>query len=122
MARKKKKKELVEAEIDLTPMIDVVFLLLIFFMCTLKFKTLEGKLAAYLPKDVGVNTSEAEPKEKVEIRLTVKLPGTKMSVRNPRRAACVGIVSNAGGWSVTTSNTFSSPDSFFKALTVRIIG
>ncbi|MCZ6597925.1 MAG: biopolymer transporter ExbD [Planctomycetota bacterium] len=73
-----------ECELQMTPMIDVVFLLLIFFLCTIKFKTLEGKLAAYLPKDVGVNTSEAEPKEKVEIKLTVKLPGTKMSVRNPR--------------------------------------
>ncbi|MDF1837417.1 MAG: biopolymer transporter ExbD, partial [Planctomycetota bacterium] len=39
---------------DMTPMIDVTFLLLIFFMCTLKFKVLEGKLTAYLPKDVGV--------------------------------------------------------------------
>ena len=56
-----------ECEMEMTSMIDVTFLLLIFFMCTLKFKTLEGKLAAYLPKDVGVNTSEAEPIEKVEI-------------------------------------------------------
>ena len=59
-------KELIddECELQMTPMIDVVFLLLIFFLCTIKFKTLEGKLAAYLPKDVGVNTFEAEPKEK----------------------------------------------------------
>ncbi len=73
-----------ECEMQMTPMIDVVFLLLIFFMCTLKFKTLEGKLSAYLPKDVGVNTFEAEPVEKVEIKLTVKHPGKKMSARNPR--------------------------------------
>ncbi|MEL6716433.1 MAG: biopolymer transporter ExbD, partial [Planctomycetota bacterium] len=37
-------------ELEMTPMIDVTFLLLIFFMCTLKFKVLEGKLGAYLPK------------------------------------------------------------------------
>ncbi len=66
-----------ECEMEMTPMIDVVFLLLIFFMCTLKFKTLEGKLSAYLPKDVGVNTSEAEPIEKVEILVRVKNAGTK---------------------------------------------
>ena len=66
-----------ECEMEMTPMIDVTFLLLIFFMCTLKFKTLEGKLAAYLPKDVGVNTTEAEPIEKVEILLRVQTPGTK---------------------------------------------
>ena len=61
MAKKKKKEsELARfsketCDLPMTPMIDVTFLLLIFFMCTLKFKTLEGKLAAYLPKDVGVN-------------------------------------------------------------------
>ena len=62
----------------MTPMIDVTFLLLIFFMCTLKFKTLEGKLAAYLPQDVGVNTSDAEPIEKVEILLQVINEGNKL--------------------------------------------
>ena len=66
-----------EHKLDMTPMIDVTFLLLIFFMCTLKFKTLEGKLAAYLPQDVGVNTSDAEPIEKVEIMLQVIEEGTK---------------------------------------------
>ena len=68
-------------ELEMTPMIDVTFLLLIFFLCTLKFKTLEGKLAAYLPKDVGVNQSEAEPKEKVEIMLRVKSAGVKIKPR-----------------------------------------
>lgn len=66
---------------DMTPMIDVVFQLLIFFMLTIKFKTLEGKLAAYLPKDVGVNTSPAEPKEKVEIKLKVEKEGAKFDPR-----------------------------------------
>ncbi len=43
-------------------MIDVTFLLLIFFMCTLNFRTLEGHLSAYLPKDAGVNDGlPAEP-------------------------------------------------------------
>lgn len=59
-------------------MIDVTFQLLIFFMLTIKFKLLEGKLSAYLPKDVGVNTSEAEPKEKVEIKLKVEVEGKKL--------------------------------------------
>ncbi len=69
---------------EMTPMIDVTFLLLIFFMCTIKFKVLEGKLAAYLPKDVGVNQSQAEPIEKVEILVKVVNEGTKL---NPRDAA-----------------------------------
>ena len=67
-----------DCELEMTPMIDVTFLLLIFFLCTIKFKTLEGKLAAYLPKDVGVNTTEAEPIEKVEILVKVDQEGRRM--------------------------------------------
>ncbi|MEM7306521.1 MAG: biopolymer transporter ExbD [Planctomycetota bacterium] len=69
-------------ELEMTPMIDVTFLLLIFFLCTIKFKTLEGKLSAYLPKDVGVNTTQADPKEKVEIKLTVQTEGKRMDPDN----------------------------------------
>jgi biopolymer transport protein ExbD len=38
---------------DLTPMIDVTFLLLVFFLCTLSFEPLEGRLEALLPRDGG---------------------------------------------------------------------
>jgi biopolymer transport protein ExbD len=68
MLRKKKKKKVEEADMDMTPMIDVTFLLLIFFLC-LEFKTLEGKLATNLPKDLGVNTTPAEPIEKLDLRI-----------------------------------------------------
>jgi biopolymer transport protein ExbD len=67
-----------EVHMEMTPMIDVTFLLLIFFLCTIKFKILEGKLAAYLPKDVGVNSSPAEPKEKIEIVIMVDVAGSKV--------------------------------------------
>ena len=67
-----------KCELEMTPMIDVTFLLLIFFMCTLKFKILEGKLGAYLPKDVGVQATDAPPVEKVDIRLDVLRPGNKV--------------------------------------------
>lgn len=73
--------QLEEHKLEMTPMIDVTFLLLIFFMCTIKFKTLEGKLAAYLPKDVGVNTSDAEPKEKIDIYLRLDQAGTRVLTR-----------------------------------------
>jgi biopolymer transport protein ExbD len=46
-------------EIDLTPMIDVVFLLLIFFMCTLSFAVNEGRLVTHLPKDRGAARTAA---------------------------------------------------------------
>ena len=58
---------------EFTPMIDVVFLLLIFFMCTLKFKTLENKLATYLPADRGIhiNFEPLEPEEKIRLKLSM---------------------------------------------------
>ncbi len=45
-----------EAELQLTPMIDVTFLLLIFFLCSIRFKVLDGKLVSHLPREAGVNT------------------------------------------------------------------
>ena len=65
----------------MTPMVDVTFLLLIFFMCTIKFKKLEGKLAAYLPKDMGLNNTQVDPVEKLDIRLDVINEGTKLAPR-----------------------------------------
>ena len=59
---------------DITPMIDVVFLLLIFFMCTLDFKQLDSKLATYLPKEKGqqVNYEDLEPVETMRIQLSMQ--------------------------------------------------
>jgi len=73
MAKRKKKFE--EIKPDMTPMIDVTFLLLIFFIVTLKFKVLEGRLDAALPKDRGSSTSKAEEIEKIDIQLYVADPG-----------------------------------------------
>ncbi|MGE3166407.1 MAG: ExbD/TolR family protein [Planctomycetota bacterium] len=39
---------------DMTSMIDVVFLLLIFFMCATQFKFPEGQLRSWLPRERGV--------------------------------------------------------------------
>ncbi len=76
MARKRA--EIEEVPMELTPMIDVVFLLLIFFLVTLKFKVLEGKLPTFLPKDVGVNSAPVDDLlEKVEIGI----------VKDPSRGA-----------------------------------
>jgi len=75
MAKQKKQSSATEAgteevKMEMTPMIDVTFLLLIFFLCSIKFKVLEGKLQTYLPKDVGVNTTPAQKMlEKIDIRI-----------------------------------------------------
>ncbi|MEE9391141.1 MAG: biopolymer transporter ExbD [Planctomycetota bacterium] len=70
MAKKRKSAVEEEMELNMTPMIDVTFQLLIFFIVTLKFKTLEKKLNSYLPTDLGLNASN----EIVEdVFITVKL-------------------------------------------------
>jgi biopolymer transport protein ExbD len=59
-------------ETDMTPMIDVVFQLIIFFICTIKYKTLEGKLETQLPKDVGVNPTPMDALiDKAEIHMNL---------------------------------------------------
>src|SRR5262245_66323574 len=40
-------------DINVTAMVDVIFCLCIFFMCSFHFKQLEGKIDAWLPKDKG---------------------------------------------------------------------
>lgn len=54
---------------DLTPMIDVTFLLLVFFLCSIRFKVLEGRLATWLPKDVGTVCSAQPLRETLDLRI-----------------------------------------------------
>ncbi|MFH1377823.1 MAG: biopolymer transporter ExbD [Planctomycetota bacterium] len=64
--RKKRRRIIVDAvKMDMTPMIDVVFQLLIFFLCATKFKTVEDIFNANLPQDEGLETTiSPEKKEK----------------------------------------------------------
>lgn len=62
-----------DIKLDLAPMIDVTFLLLIFFMCSIKFKQLEGKLDSYLPKDVGTETTTVMEIKEEPIRVTLRV-------------------------------------------------
>jgi biopolymer transport protein ExbD len=52
-------------------MIDVTFLLLIFFMCSMQFKTVEQKLDANLPKNEGQNPIPKEVEQPTEIRVKI---------------------------------------------------
>lgn len=64
-----------EVKADMTPMIDVVFLMIIFFIC-IDFKVLESKLPAYLPKDKGSQSTVVEPMEQLSVKIHVESPGT----------------------------------------------
>lgn len=65
-----------EAKADMTPMIDAVFLLIIFFLC-IDFKILEAKLPAYLPKDSGAQSTPTDPIEKLSLKIECLTPGEK---------------------------------------------
>jgi biopolymer transport protein ExbD len=69
--------------LELTPMIDVTFLILVFFLCTLRFQTLEGKLATHLPKDAGANVQIEQPDPPVTVRLAVTSEGTRIDLPGP---------------------------------------
>ena len=59
-----------EVRMELTPLIDVAFLILIFFMC-LPFKTLDGKLQAFLPTEKGLNPTPEKPPEPFWIKVHI---------------------------------------------------
>ncbi|MBI4712244.1 MAG: biopolymer transporter ExbD [Planctomycetes bacterium] len=71
MARIKSKTEEASMDIPMTPMIDVIFQLMIFFMCSIHFKSLEGKLYSYLPKDKGMNMTVVTDPILDEVRISL---------------------------------------------------
>jgi biopolymer transport protein ExbD len=66
--------DLEPATSDMTPMIDVVFLMIVFFVC-IDFRVLEAKLPAYLPRDVGGRGDAVEPQEQLIVQVRVTEPG-----------------------------------------------
>ena len=59
--------ELEEDSVDLTPMIDVVFLLLIFFMVTMRIVQEETELIVPLPSSVQSETPPDIPPQEIEV-------------------------------------------------------
>ncbi|MFN0006901.1 MAG: ExbD/TolR family protein [Planctomycetota bacterium] len=49
--------------INVVPMVDVIFCLCVFFMCSFKFKQLEGAFDSWLPKNKGNSGTPAEIQE-----------------------------------------------------------
>lgn len=84
MAKKKSPVE-EEADLNMTPMIDVTFQLLIFFIITLKFKTLEKKLVTRLPTDFGLQSS-SDPIEQNFVTVKMRQPPKAEAGRNWRDA------------------------------------
>ncbi|PCJ57179.1 MAG: hypothetical protein COA79_16765 [Planctomycetota bacterium] len=74
MARRRKAFKLDEAEGDMTPMIDVVFLLLIFFIL-MPFKSPEARIQAHLPKTSGPSSAQPEEEDIDKIDIKIKRNG-----------------------------------------------
>src|SRR5579872_6335919 len=57
--------------LNVTPLIDIIFCLCIFFMCSFHFKQLEGKLDSWLPKNgCGPPTNEQPVLDEVRVQFT----------------------------------------------------
>ena len=76
-------------EINVTAMVDVIFCLCIFFMCSFHFKQVEGKIDAWLPTDKG--NQKGEVKDRVpleEVRVFMRWdPSTGTTRKIGSRAA-----------------------------------
>ena len=58
--------------INITPMIDIIFQLIIFFMCAVHFKSVEGKLSTYIPKDKEQKSMAAnQTLQKIEVIISL---------------------------------------------------
>jgi biopolymer transport protein ExbD len=63
-------------EINVVAMVDVIFCLCLFFMCSMHFKQLEGKIDTWLPKERGVNQAPVDKVVLEEIRVFMKWDAT----------------------------------------------
>ena len=72
MARKSRRETLTP---ELTPLIDVVFLLLIFFMVSSVFKKEELALLLYLPK-----TEQGKGEQQIKKYITIEISGEKVAL------------------------------------------
>src|SRR5258706_8624355 len=62
--------------INVTAMVDIIFCLCLFFMCSLHFKQLEGKIETWLPKDRGNMNAKVEKVILEEIRIFMRWDAT----------------------------------------------
>ena len=58
-------------EMNMTPMIDIVFQLIVFFLLTLHFKEVDHRIEAELPKDRGLAATKQIPKPLTTIRVNI---------------------------------------------------
>jgi hypothetical protein len=60
-----------DTEMNMTPMIDIVFQLIIFFLLSLKFKTIDSRIDSMLPKDRGLAATPTFPEDFLKVKIKV---------------------------------------------------
>lgn len=84
---KKMREEAIDEEpgLQMTPMVDIVFQLLIFFMLACRFKTTEGQMHAFLPKNRGMGTAgtPAITLQEVRVKLIWVEPNSFRETKHP---------------------------------------
>ncbi len=60
-----------DTELNMTPMIDIVFQLIIFFLLSLKFKTIDQRIESMLPKDRGLAATPTFPEDFLKVKIKV---------------------------------------------------
>ena len=77
--------------INVTAMVDIIFCLCLFFMCSFHFKQLQGKIDTWLPKDRGIFQGQAGELVKDEIVVVMHWdPATRRTVHKLRNQPAVG--------------------------------
>ena len=77
--------------INVTAMVDVIFCLCLFFMCSFQFKQLEGKIESWLPKDAPGAAASSDQNVLEEIRIVMSYDGKSgATVRRVGNTAPVG--------------------------------
>jgi len=60
-----------EATLNMTPMIDIVFQLILFFLLSLKFKALQFRIESNLPTDRGIQATADQPQDIPAIKVSL---------------------------------------------------
>jgi biopolymer transport protein ExbD len=81
--------------LNVTPLIDIIFCLCIFFICSFHFKQLQGKLDSWLPKDKGNQGGGPTTATMDEIRIFIKRTGnndgpTEIAYKNQKMGVLSG--------------------------------
>ncbi len=103
-----------DAKSDMTAMVDVVFLLIIFFLC-IDFKTLEARLPAHLPQEAGSRHMVEPPVEILSVKIVCEEWGSEQPRYPGRPDSAVRLVGHRVHWMINAKR-YSDKTRFLREL------